>query len=427
MPSVATRLNPPLLRYAARLHRAILDHATSEGQEPHHVASPLGAWLLLGLTAHSAEHVPASAAADGLAEALGCSVAEASGLTGALLRTPHPVVRTAAAAWLRPTLDAPGIRTLLEQLPCTSGDLPSQPEADRWARDHTDGLIERFPTDLADPVLLLLLATAVAARLRWVVPFEPVPAAQLGAGGFAQQLTRAMRAEAGGGHELGIYTTPVGPVAAHVGRASGMRVLSVIADPAVPSARVLEAALGLATDTQLWQRRISLWDLPLGDGFAWTIQRVKAQVTHPREEEIVDAVLPAWAADSTHDLVDLGVSIGFAAAGQVLAPLLGLSEFQLGAAQSALARFDRRGFEAAALSFMAMGGGMPPEPRPGKRREARLRFGHPYAVVAVADDLHEPLHVPPPGQAPAGPSAANLWDGIPVFSAWVSQVHDCEA
>jgi hypothetical protein len=42
---------------------------------------------------------------------------------------------------------------------------------------------------------------------------------------------------------------------------------------------------------------------------------------------------------------------------------------------------------------------------PGKRREAELRFDHPYAVVATA--------------AGAGP-----WAGLPVFSAWVTEPED---
>jgi hypothetical protein len=42
-----------------------------------------------------------------------------------------------------------------------------------------------------------------------------------------------------------------------------------------------------------------------------------------------------------------------------------------------------------------------PMRRQGVRRTAALRFGHPYAVVAVAE---------------GGP-----WDGLPVFSGWVAE------
>ena len=45
--------------------------------------------------------------------------------------------------------------------------------------------------------------------------------------------------------------------------------------------------------------------------------------------------------------------------------------------------------------------------RGGQRRVAELRFGHPYAVVAVTSD------------AAGGP-----WQGVPVFSAWITEPVD---
>ena len=85
-------------------------------------------------------------------------------------------------------------------------------------------------------------------------------------------------------------------------------------------------------------------------------------MTHPRAERMVDVVMPAWDAHCTHDLVELGAGTGFGAAGQLLAPLLDVADFRVAAAQTTLARFDRHGFEAAALTMMAMAGGMPPPP-----------------------------------------------------------------
>jgi len=52
-------------------------------------------------------------------------------------------------------------------------------------------------------------------------------------------------------------------------------------------------------------------------------------------------------------------------------------------------------------------------PRRGRLRTAELRFGHPYAVVAVTAD------------EPAGrqrrPAETSPWHGLPVFSAWVAK------
>jgi hypothetical protein len=41
-----------------------------------------------------------------------------------------------------------------------------------------------------------------------------------------------------------------------------------------------------------------------------------------------------------------------------------------------------------------------------------LRFGHPYAVVAVTTATEETA------------SSGNPWHGLPVFSAWVSEPED---
>jgi len=51
-----------------------------------------------------------------------------------------------------------------------------------------------------------------------------------------------------------------------------------------------------------------------------------------------------------------------------------------------------------------------PVMRDGVRRTAALRFGHPYAVVAVAGD----------------DGAAGSWGGLPVFSGWVAEPDDAE-
>lgn len=430
--TVAERLSTPLLGYAAQLHRAILDRAAGDGSDGHHVASPLGAWLLLGLVAHAEPVAPGTAAGDALAAALGCPLAEAAELTDTVLGTPHPAVAAAAAAWLSSTVEAVGIHRLLAQLPCRTGGLPTRAEADRWVKEHTRGLIDSFPADLDDPQLRLLLTTAVATRVAWYEPFEVVAAHELGDGPFAGRLTRAMRLEPGAGHYLGIHATDVGPVAVHVGEADGLTVHSVAADPAVSAAQVLEVALGLATDmTRVAQRpgprRLSLWDLPLGDGPAWTIREIPAEVTHPRAERMVDVVMPAWDAQGTHDLVELGAGTGFGAAGQLLAPLLEVADFRVAAAQTTLARFDRHGFEAAALTMMAMAGGMPPPPTLGRRREARLRFAHPYAVVVVAEDPTEDIAEDmAEDMADIDTWQPHPWRGIPVCSAWIAQVRDCE-
>lgn len=71
-----------------------------------------------------------------------------------------------------------------------------------------------------------------------------------------------------------------------------------------------------------------------------------------------------------------------------------------------MARYSRTGFEAAAVTGMGVQAAMMGQRAPGLLREAVLRFGHPYAVVAVCQD--------------------GRWDGLPVFSAWITSPSSAE-
>jgi hypothetical protein len=151
-------------------------------------------------------------------------------------------------------------------------------------------------------------------------------------------------------------------------------------------------------------------DVPLGERPACTVCAVIDSFQHGRER--YSAVLPAWSARSQHDL--LQGQFGFDEASEVIRsvlppPLRSIGFFE--AAQSAVARYHRLGFEAAAVTAFAYG--MSRTGGSGPCRVAALRFGHPYAVVAVATDL----------QAEAGHGGVLLgpWHGVPVFSAWVTQ------
>ena len=83
-----------------------------------------------------------------------------------------------------------------------------------------------------------------------------------------------------------------------------------------------------------------------------------------------------------------------------------------------MARYSRTGFEAAAVTALAVRLSAM-LPRTGPLRTADLRFGHPFAVVAVAaDDI---------SSRPSRPPAAAAWRGLPVFSAWVTEPQDAAA
>ncbi|HUA43128.1 MAG TPA: hypothetical protein VMA32_16260 [Streptosporangiaceae bacterium] len=377
--------------YAARLHAVI--------GTKHHVASPLGAWLILALAA------PASTGADRdtLTEVLGCDAEDAARAAADLLTEPHPLVASAAAVWTSPAVRLPEtFQRWREALPgvVTTGDLPGQAELDAWAREHTFGLIDRFP--ISTDKVYLLLATALATKVSWQVPFDLAPVASLGtASPWANTLGRVLRTPARpGGHVKLVATTPqAGDVIVHIAAAEGgLEVVSVAAAPDVPSARVLAAAYGLgcthAAGGQIEARDLA--SLPLGEHDLWSVREVSAAA------DSIAAVMPAWSANSDHDLSAPG--LGFGAASHALVQ----NDDPWRARQVAMARYSRIGFEAAAVSALAVTSAMR---LPARRREVVLQFGHPFAVVALAT-------------APRGASGGGPWQGLPVFSAWVSEPED---
>lgn len=361
---------PLIARYATAFHRAVGD--------VHHVASPLGAWLILALAAPAA-HGPVR---DELADVLGTSPEHARDVAAALLAKPHAAVASAAAVWRDASVITP-LQAWLDGLPdaVEVGGIPSAAAANQWASSHTLGLIEQFPLEIR-PDTVLVLASALATRVEWEQHFEVVPSAQLRSQ-WAERVAHVLRSVPQ--HDAYIASSPVGDVAVHTARsADGLEVTSLIAAPDVPAAEALAAAHGSL------QRR-SLFDLPLGDHPLWTIEEARG-----RRSERCIAVLPTWSAESEHAL--LRPELGFPAVARALAELLPTRRHDLDAKQKALARYTRTGFEAAAVTGMMMTTALVTE---GRQRTATLRFGHPYAVVARA--------------------SGGEWDGVPVFSAWVTE------
>jgi hypothetical protein len=392
----AAELSEPHARYAQRMHAAIGDG--------HHVASPLGAWLLLALCARAAT----GAVRDELTDALGVDVETAATVAAELLGRPHPLFASAAAVWSRSQVDTEDFLAWRAGLPAAveTGELPNQEQRDKWATERTLGRIEGFPGQ-PTPDLSLVLATVLATRVLWEDAFHLAPASDLGpTSAWAGQLKWVLRATSCHAQFIAA-TDAAGDVAVHSAPArDGLTVTSVAAAPDVSALKVLAAAYELATS--LARRRSiarrSLFDLPLGDGPLWTLTEEPAEIFNPSgREEWCRSVLPAWSARSHHDLCH--PSLGFPAAAAALAETLGLRDYPYQASQSVEARYSREGFEAGAITSLELGA--VPDMYEGVLRVAELRFGHPFAVVAVTTEQR-----------------GGRWDGVPVFSAWVASPDD---
>ena len=133
--------------------------------------SGAGLWPLLALLASAADE-PARAE---LAEALGRPADSAQQDAREVIDILRTGESTAAAPGLWAREDVPLHQEWASGIPAgVVGTLTDQEALDRWAAEATGGLIDRFPLDIT-PYTAMVLASALAARVKWREPFDARP------------------------------------------------------------------------------------------------------------------------------------------------------------------------------------------------------------------------------------------------------------
>lgn len=363
--------------YSARVLPDLLDLGPA--------TSALAPWMLAALVAPGAS----GHAAIALERELGLPAGPAAAELRRLLSAGPTALRCALAAWRSVDLAGDGAFAAWEQtVPsvAATGPVPSQADADAWTLRQTLGLIERFPLAVT-PDTVALLAAAIASRIRWDEPLGTgtAPANDWG-------LARMLYAD-----PRGVHATDAGHVAVATSRsrADQLEVHSFIAAPGTDRAGLVRAALRLvaawhadgAMDPAAWP--VDPDTLP-ETGHAWTSETGYGDGS---------AMVPAFAERAS--AVDIAGLPGIREAGRVMATLVDEAlppsrrPAVVDARLSAVARYDRLGFEAAAVAGMGvMAGAMP-----GERRVLHLAFTRPHLVLAVATD--------------------EVCAGLPLFAAWV--------
>ena len=256
-------------------------------------------------------------------------------------------------------------------------------------RPHT-----RLPIELSE-LSRLVLASVLATKVSWEDPFAIEAAIDhlRASSPWHGRLDQVMLDYGGSRLSMLAHTESAGVVAVHFAQAEeDLGVLSVSADPGVGRQEVFEAAYELArrcrNDT-FDQARLSLFDLPLGEGSSWLISEheVATREAGTRSERIEYALLPAWRLESRLDLKTSPL-FGAQPALDALLGLIGSSPEgdETAAVQSAVASFTPMGFEAAAVSLLYAETGSTSRPtNRGLQHRAKLYFDHPSAAVALAD------------------------------------------
>ncbi|MGV1089497.1 MAG: hypothetical protein ACOYBX_16075 [Mycobacterium sp.] len=333
-----------------------------------------GLWLLLAHLAPVATDNHRAA----IAEALGISCEDAARLAGELLEAPHATIATALGAWSRVTLETK-LAVDLEAMPDQSG-------LDRWAAEHTRGLIKEFPIQIS-PEIGLIVATALVLQPRWIEELDTDDDGMLILNDGLQTL---------------VDTEAAGRVAvAKPFSEDGVDVISVIAAPEVAPRdvwRAVDEVVAKLNQGALWHGELP--GRELADGHAWRVREVTETFIGwdaPQDSDVFwRSRLPHWHGNTLSKLAKApGVAELVASLREAVPALAGPFE----CVQSATAAYDEYGFTAAAVTALAVCTGAPDFVERTIRR-VEITFDRPHAVIAIAR---------------GGP-----WEGVPVFNAWVT-------
>ena len=333
------------------------------------VLSGAGLWPLLALLASAADEQ----AGVELAAALGRPVDTAQQEALELIDVLRTGVSTTAALGLWTRDGIPLHEEWASGLPQgVVRTLTDQAALDQWASAETDGLIEKFPLQLT-PAIVLVLASALAARVKWRTPFEGYPRDRNweSAQPDQQQLSRTT-------YDLGIAAVLDGTVTRVVVEGDGDVDVHLLLGTQ-QSAEVLATGLReLSGEAQV----LPASDLD-GDGPGLTVRRVPS--SHPND--MVCLALPSFEITAKHDLMNNVDLFGLRSLSEsdtshlpLLSPVpLYVSE----GVQDVLARFFAEGFEAAAVTAfgIAVGSAMPRERYEVTRVD--VTFDRPFGFIAV--------------------------------------------
>ncbi|WP_051393261.1 serpin family protein [Glycomyces arizonensis] len=347
---------------------------------PPAAAAGLGVWPLLTTLATGAS----GETRDELLDAAGIGPDRADSITGALLAAARtvPSIRLALGVWAGSeiALDPDWIA----KLPANAiGTLTGEPDADKatldlWASEETDGMIERMPLDLTQRIDLVL-ASALMVRTKWVtefrdaaVPFRSGPWAGLGP---CRVLSNTIHDDVlRVSEEAAVLTVP-----GH----DGIDVLLGLGRDGLAPGEVMSTLFEAAGD-RAWGR--SSADMAVGEEAPGvTVSESRSSKPQTTPEVNVRTVRFSVSADLdlSEDAAALGLEYACDEDRAEFDRLAAEPTYVSQARQRCVAAFSATGFEAAAVTAMAMArmGGVAMK-TVHWHREASIDFDRPFAYLA---------------------------------------------
>ncbi len=381
-----------------------------------YIASPLGAWLLLALFAGGN-----SKALDAkslltiekyLSPVTGRSLESSFRLAKSLFASAPKDIQTAVDAWISAEHyeAAEAVREWAKnQINAPLIHLPSQDEVDDWADKNSLGIIKKFPLQINDAIKLIL-ANVLATKIKWVDAFTTIPLTRLTdeqQKAFASfgNVEKVLYSKYDAKHDKSFFLdTRDNEVFAVISNSSenGLYVSSIMPlNSSLAPAHVIAVAEEWFVTTNNF-KTLSAVELKTHldtHHLSTPLLMVSDSQGH---KDTITVTLPAWDAESTHELSD------FMPFGSASPAVGGSDEDIILAVQNAKASYKKDGFEAAAVSVVSLMRGSLPKALPHCYNVSVL-FANPYAVVAGIEGHRD-----------------SDWNNLPVFTAWVNKASEVE-
>ncbi|WP_369248955.1 serpin family protein [Streptomyces sp. R41] len=345
--------------------------------------SAAGVWPLLGFLADGAD----GAARTELAEVVGFPAQEAAYRAREFMATLGAIrgLDSALGLWTDRRLK---VREEWEAgLPAgTRGELSGDHPADRatldaWATERTGGLIDHMPVELTD-CTVLVLASALALRTKWLRPFEE-RYFRPKAGPWQGRALLGLRRRSVLLDRIGVADTPDGPVTElKVLGSTGIDVHLLLGEERMGPGQVLGAGVDILGGTH---EVVPGPQLPYGDvGPGVRVEKERCVRPRPTTLRVMTA---AYEVRAEHDLLTQSGLFGLTAASDSRqGHFPGICEypplFVESAQQSAMARFGALGFEAVAVTSVGVSLTSAPERR-YVTTTIRATFDRPFGFLAV--------------------------------------------
>ncbi|WP_051704143.1 serpin family protein [Glycomyces sp. NRRL B-16210] len=344
------------------------------------VASGLGVWPLLAVLATGAD----GATRDELLAAAGVDETRAASITGALLAAAAnaPALGFALAVWAggHLTLDPDWTAGLPGgAVGSLTGDRAADKAAlDAWAAEHTGGLIDTMPLDFSQPIDLVL-ASALSVRTTWNTPFRDLETAFRSGPWSGLRRCRTLTTTLGEdllrvGEDASVLTVP--------GDGDIDVLLALGREDLTPHA-VMDALLDAASDPA-WGR--SSTELAVGER-AVGVEVTEYLGARPQTGPELDVQTVRFRLDADLDLTEDAAALGLVDACDAdrarFDRLAAQPVYVSQAKQACTAVFSATGFEAAAVTAIAMVRAASMASKPKHRRvKTSIRFDRPFAYLA---------------------------------------------